>query len=73
MHKQRMSEVFGGGDRGGMMGKKVTINGKIMWENSNGERLKEPDKKPNTYGWHKVEVEGKVMWENNDGERVLEP
>ena len=52
--------------------KKVTVNGKVMWEESNGERLKNPDEKPSDldmYGWKKVTVDGLVMWESPDGER----
>lgn len=59
---------------GGMIGsKKITIRGKVMWENCNGERLRLPDEKPtDCYGWHKITVGGKVMWESPEGERIKE-
>ena len=53
--------------------KKITVNGIIMWESSEGERYLELDKKPDTEGFHKITVNGKVMWESSEGERVLEP
>ena len=50
---------------------KIDVDGYIMWESNEGERLKQPDKKPKDfYGWHKVNVEGKIMWESPEGERV---
>ena len=47
----------------------VTVNGQVMWEDNNGERLKNPNEKPNMHGWQKVCVDGLVMWESPDGER----
>lgn len=53
--------------------KKITIKGKVMWENSSGERLLIPEERPSDcFGWHKIIVEGKVMWESSEGERVEE-
>ena len=50
---------------------KTDVNGKIMWESNDGERLKRPEEKPKDfYGWHKVDVNGKIMWESPEGERV---
>lgn len=49
---------------------KVHVDGKIMWQENNGTtRRKEPDKKPDMYGWHRVTVEGKRIWESPEGER----
>jgi len=49
---------------------KITIDGRVMWQSSEGERLKVPNEKPDTYGWHRVTVEGVEMWESPEGERV---
>ena len=48
---------------------KTDVEGKVMWQNSNGERFKNPDEKSDMYGWKKTDVNGKVMWESPDGER----
>jgi hypothetical protein len=49
---------------------KVHVDGKIMWQENNGTtRRKEPDKKPDMYGWHRVTVEGRKIWESPEGER----
>ncbi len=48
---------------------KTDIDGKVMWESSSGERMKNPDEKPDMYGWRKTDVDGVVMWESPEGER----
>lgn len=54
-----------------MSHKKVSIDGKIMWEDSSKERVFNPDDRPkDLYGWHRVTVDGKRMWESSEGERV---
>ncbi len=49
---------------------KTDVNGVVMYEASDGQRLKEPDKKPDKCGWTKIDVDGKVMWESPEGERT---
>jgi len=46
------------------------VGGTKMWENESGERLKDPETRPNMYGWHKIDVDGLVMWESPEGERL---
>jgi len=53
--------------------KKITVKGKVMWENNDKERLMNPEERPtDCYGWHKITVNGQVMWESPEGERVRE-
>lgn len=52
--------------------KKINVEGKVMWESCDGERLRLPEERPkDLYGFRKVTVEGKVMWEGRNGERVF--
>jgi len=48
---------------------KIDVDGRVMWESNNGERVCNPDTEPNRYGATKIEVDGQIMWENNNGER----
>jgi hypothetical protein len=50
--------------------KKIDIDGKIMWEDSDGQRsFGQGEHNNDMYGWRKIEVEGKIMWESPEGER----
>jgi len=54
------------------MKRKINVNGKIMYETSEGERFINPDiekKDRDLYGWHKIHINGKVMWGSPEGER----
>ena len=49
---------------------KTEVKGTKMWEDLEGQRLKEPFKEDREkYGWTKVTVNGRTMWESPDGER----
>ena len=48
---------------------KTDVEGKVMWQNSKGERFKNTEEKPDMYRWKKTDVDGRVMWESPDGER----
>jgi len=49
---------------------KTDVEGKVMWESTNGERVKNTsENNQNMYGWRKTDVDGKIMWESPDGER----
>ena len=45
---------------------KIDIEGKIMWQDSENRRRKEPDTKPDMYGWKAVDIDGRKMWEHLD-------
>lgn len=48
---------------------KTDHEGQVMWQDNNGQRLRNPNEKPNLCGWTKIYVEGMVMWESPNGER----
>ena len=48
---------------------KTDESGRLMWEDTEGRRRKEPERVPDKYGWHRIEVDGKIMWESPEGER----
>ncbi len=50
---------------------KIDIEGMVMYQDSVGQRLKEPDKEPDKYGWEQIDVDGRVMWQSPDGERAF--
>lgn len=52
---------------------KICVDGKIMWQSSNGERVNYPGEKIDTYGMTKIDVDGRIMWERCDGVRILNP
>jgi hypothetical protein len=49
--------------------RKTDVDGQVMWEDNEGRRLKNPDEKPDMYGWKAVHIEGRRMWESPEGER----
>jgi hypothetical protein len=50
--------------------KKTDVNGRVMWEDSDGQRFSSPDDtERDMYGWTKVDVNGRMMWESPEGER----
>jgi len=55
---------------GDYMPRKTDVDGRVMWEYSSGERVKDVNADHDMYGWHKVDVNGQVMWESPDGERL---